>query len=77
MENKFLLWIWYYHELPTMEQMEAENNRIIYSRLYEKYKSCYKDYFDINPNDLKLSAITCEQVILYYERSMRNENTTV
>ena len=79
MEDKFLLWIWYYHTLPTEEQMRVSPDSTLYRRLYMKYKDCYKDYFDINPDKLKLSKGGYEQVIWYeYERSMReNVNTSL
>lgn len=77
MEKKFLLWIWYYHRIPTIRQLRAESNVSLYNRLLEKYKDRFNEIINSDPNSINPSQTVCEYVILYYERSMRNVNTTV
>lgn len=77
MEKKFLLWIWYYHKIPTVRQLRAESNVTLYNRLIEKYKDRFDEIINSDPNSFKPSGTICEYVILYYERSMRNVNTSL
>lgn len=79
MEKMFILWIWYYHKLPTVQELNADSRSkvIQYNRLYKKYKDSYADYFNIDPDSIKPSKTECEYVIGYYERRMRNVNTSL
>ena len=78
MEKKLLLWIWYYHTIPTKYELNiAVESYAKYEMLVEKYKHRLTEIYAMDPDSINPSDTICEYVIMYYERRMRNANTSL
>lgn len=78
MEKKLLLWIWYYHTIPTKYELDvAVESYGKYEMLVEKYKDRLQEIYAMDPDFIHPSDTICEYVIRYYERRMRNVNTNL
>jgi hypothetical protein len=77
-EKKLLLWIWYYHTIPTKYELNiAVESYGKYEMLVEKYKHRLLEIYAMDPDSIEPSETVCDYVINYERRKRNYVNTSL